>query len=102
MSRLQLFRPAVDDVLAGPFNASSHAASDILSFVVEGSKLRSQTQYALARRARILRRNSTCPSCHRSRVIPLSNVDKTNDFDSDAVVHQLSFACEDCGNDWVA
>ena len=102
MSRLQLFRPVADSVLAGPFNESSHDVPAILSFFVEGSKLRSQNQYALARRARSLRHNATCPSCERARVIPLDAVRTDDEAEVDGVSLKLAFACEHCGTDWVA
>lgn len=102
MSRLSIYRPTdlrvfhpADEVDENSSLALADSQANVLSFAVEGRQLRTQAQYQLARRARLLKRNSQCPECDRSLVIPLQ-LATTSDQ------HNSYFCCEGCGANWVA
>ncbi len=100
MSRLSIYRPTDLRVFHPADEAADHSAvadsqSNVLSFAVEARKLRTQVQYQLARRARLLKSNSRCPECDRAQVLPLQ-------LATDCDQHDSYFCCEACGANWVA
>jgi|GEM_PF-2667210 len=103
MSRLKVYHPAANDVHDGHLHSESlHEGRAILSFVLDGRRLRAQAQFSLAQRARLLRANSSCPQCDRAQVIPLFSAIVADTCRDEATVNPRHFACEGCGVDWVA